>query len=425
MKKLLILLFVLSTLCVQAQHYEILHVEDDFPGQYFYCFDDDVLGFIIYGERNCDALWYVSTSNGYDFPPEWNNIDSLVIPNPHHEFDISVQYNGCEISMTEGYLIVMYPPIDPFTESIIWKRPSESIIVDAESNSLSYLWSTGEDTHSIEVSEPGVYSVTLTTDCGSATYSVEVRDNVELYRATCDLLTNKNQVTWLVTPEQAEYITAVKIYRNTNDLVATVPYADGSFIDDIGSEATQWQYHLVGVSVEGDDCPIPSYWKRTIHLDRVQGSQGNQILQWTPYEDEQASNSVTAYNIYDVVGGEPRLVIQVGSFTSVYAYNPADFSGYGAVAAVFSEDKGLEEYAFSNRTAQMLDVEENKVLKLSIYPNPSNGKFTIEGTGTMTVMNTLGQTVLTKEIDSKATIELPQGMYFVKLGNEIRKIVME
>jgi hypothetical protein len=43
----------------------------------------------------------------------------------------------------------------------------------------------------------------------------------------------------------------------------------------------------------------------------------------------------------------------------------------------------------------------------------------------MTVTNALGQTILTKEIKEKEKLVLPQGMYFVTLGSETRKIVVE
>jgi len=70
-------------------------------------------------------------------------------------------------------------------------------------------------------------------------------------------------------------------------------------------------------------------------------------------------------------------------------------------------------------------LPEMEETMIQVYPNPATDYFTIEGIGTMTVMNTLGQTVMTKEIDGKTTIELPQGMYFVKLGDATRKIVVE
>ena len=43
----------------------------------------------------------------------------------------------------------------------------------------------------------------------------------------------------------------------------------------------------------------------------------------------------------------------------------------------------------------------------------------------MTVSNSLGQTILTCEIEGKETLELPQGMYFVKLGEVTRKVLVE
>ena len=70
-------------------------------------------------------------------------------------------------------------------------------------------------------------------------------------------------------------------------------------------------------------------------------------------------------------------------------------------------------------------LDENLRCTFKIYPNPAKGCITIEGTGTMTVTNTLGQTILTKEIKDKDKLELPQGLYFVKMGSETRKIVVE
>ena len=43
----------------------------------------------------------------------------------------------------------------------------------------------------------------------------------------------------------------------------------------------------------------------------------------------------------------------------------------------------------------------------------------------MTVTNALGQTIMTKKIKGKEKLELPKGMYFVTMGNETRKVVVE
>ena len=435
MKKFIFaILFSIGVLCVNAQYYEILtieQIENNIPNVSLYCAEDDnLLGLIIYGTGCSDQVWMLKDGKGNVLVYE-ENVDSLIIYNLHEGQYLNFFYEGCNGTITiRNYEIIFNQFVpNPFSEPVVWKRPNESVILSTLYGYVG-VWSTGETSESIEVSEPGTYSITLTNVCGPVTYSVEVRDNVELYRATCDLVTNKNKITWNTTPEQSEYITSVKVYRNDNH-VGTVPYMDGTFTDNIGSEDTQWQYHIVGVSVEGDDCSIPSYWKRTIHLDCVENAQGNMILQWTPYAEESPSkNEVAAYGIYDVVNGIPYHVIDVGYFTDVYVYNPADFHGYGAVAAVFTEDglkrsEELEDLAFSNHTKQMLGIEDIVKNSIRVYPNPSHGTFTIEGAKNLTIYNILGQTITTSyDEDEIHTFTLTPGLYFVKSGEGMTKKVV-
>ena len=68
--------------------------------------------------------------------------------------------------------------------------------------------------------------------------------------------------------------------------------------------------------------------------------------------------------------------------------------------------------------ANNLAVDEYAMQTLTVYPNPTSGRFTAEGTGVISVYNTLGQMVLSKEIREKATLELPRGMYFIRLAGE-------
>ena len=78
-----------------------------------------------------------------------------------------------------------------------------------------------------------------------------------------------------------------------------------------------------------------------------------------------------------------------------------------------------------NHLKSMASLPEMEETMIQVYPNPATDRFTVEGTGILIVTNMLGQTVLTQEIDSKTTIELPQGLYFVKLGGATRKVMME
>ena len=70
-------------------------------------------------------------------------------------------------------------------------------------------------------------------------------------------------------------------------------------------------------------------------------------------------------------------------------------------------------------------IDEKVQVSFKVYPNPTNGQITIEGTGHLTVMNTLGQTVKERELDGQTTIELPKGVFLVKINGITKKVVVE
>ena len=80
-------------------------------------------------------------------------------------------------------------------------------------------------------------------------------------------------------------------------------------------------------------------------------------------------------------------------------------------------------------TTGVQEFGEEHPESLRAYPNPTHGQFTVEGTGKLTVMNVLGQQVLSVNIDGTATVSLPEGMYFLRLeqenGVKTGKIVVE
>ncbi len=103
-----------------------------------------------------------------------------------------------------------------------------------------------------------------------------------------------------------------------------------------------------------------------------------------------------------------------------------DTEGFVIIEAVgdFGDDIIIDDIVIYNSP---LSVDENdNTLKINVYPNPSTGNVTIEGTGTMTVTNILGQVVIRKEIVEKEVITLPKGVYFVKIGNsQAQRVVVE
>lgn len=420
MKKVLLLALVLTNfMFVKAQNYDTLYIADiPYHGAVFHYCSQEYDGVIIYGLPNWNCEW---TVNGDHFTS-----DSIVVLNTEYSYYITYIGGG-----NRNFNIFFHTPLEtsPFSEPVLWKRPNETITLTIEGGNFDpydyeYLWSNGSNEWIIEVTQPGIYFVTITSiyGCGSETFSVEVRDNVEITLATCDLETNHNMVTLPTTSAQAEYVGTVEIKRD-GMVVGTVNYSDGQFIDNIGSDAASRTYTITAIGTDGNPCPITSYPKETIHMSYTMGMNNTIEIGWnTPTGYDLLGYNVCEWHEND---GSLSVIDYVGASVTSYTCSQSQFDqGYIVVQGVEASKDG-ETRLFSNRSMDLVGLGENEATMFKVYPNPAKDRFIVEGSGTMTVTNTLGQTVLIQEIDEKATVELPQGMYFVKLGGATRKVVVE
>ena len=73
-------------------------------------------------------------------------------------------------------------------------------------------------------------------------------------------------------------------------------------------------------------------------------------------------------------------------------------------------------------------VGETETAVMQIYPNPATESLTIEADGMVTIADEMGRVVKTLFVDDKQTINLQglsRGFYFVKAGNEVKKIMVK
>ena len=354
----------------------------------------------------------------------------LIVTENQHQGDWHVTSDACMLHMDICVYITSLESnaFNPFDEPFIWKHPDDTITLgNPELNYLEWLWSTDETTTTIDVVQDGTYSATNVNDpCGPRTYSIEVRNNVEIELATCDLESNLNLLTWPVTATQAQYIDYVIVKRDGMQ-VGTADYSDGQFTDNIGSGSASRTYTLTAIATDGTECPIVSYPKETIHMSYTLGMNNTIEIEWnTP-----TGYDLLGYNIceWHEDDGSLTVIDYVGASVTSYTCSENQFDeGYIVVQGV-EADKDGETRLLSNRSSETVGLGENGPSTgsgtLTVYPNPAQGAFTVEGMGRLSITNVLGQTVLTREIDGKETVELPLGIYFVKLNGQTRKIVVE
>ncbi len=416
---LLLALLVGSLALTRAQDTIVLHMED-LPQDIRLCIDDHQT-VLVYAPTNCTD-WHFSIDGHY-----YNMVSPIVITYPSEQHYFHVLFYGCDL-LHEFYVDYYNTEVPtPYTKHVLKRQGLAETLYSTEIDSLGGWdcnWSTGETSPTIDVIEPGIYTCEILGMCGSVTRTFIVKDNVEATLATTDLATNLNMVTWQTTDEQAEYVSQVKVYRD-GALVGTAPYTDGSFTDNIGSEAASRTYTVLAVAPDGTDCPILSHPKETIHMTYTLGVGNTIVIGW---------NHPTGYELagYNICEWNPNakndgltVIDYVGAGVSSYTCSESQFDHGMVVVQGVERTKAAESRLLSNRSLDYVGLGEKENKIFNLYPNPTTGRVTIEGTGRLTITNTLGQTVLTRDITDTETIDLPMGIWFVKLDGATRKLVVE
>ena len=371
---------------------------------------------------------YLTTSYGCDSVITTNLI---VNPFPSNAGTITGASIVCQGENVVSYMV---PPID---------------------NATSYIWTlangmTGNsDTNSLLVNYDisfvsGLISVKGTNSCGiglpsSLLVNKHIPDTIPICYVEYDTLTQKNKIYWSSLISNST--DSINIYRelslnNWNKTGSTL-YSNHNFIDLTSIPSSQsYNYKISGIDTCDNESAMSSNHKTITLITSYNQLSNTYGFSWSGYE----GIAVSQYNIYGVeANGNATIIGTVPGNSLMYNYmnpNPIYINYFvGFDVTVCGSGKSLHTVK-SNYVSSVTGIIENKTTYFNIYPNPAKEILIIETNSNteqrLEIINLIGQTVYTSNINKKATINtsaFANGVYILKLSSDketiVRKFVKE
>ena len=182
-------------------------------------------------------------------------------------------------------------------------------------------------------------------------------------------------------------------------------------------------------------CPVNGNWTLTVQDN--QGIDDGYIFQWGLVFGLLPANCVTESLNLTINPSTSSSISQTALDSYTWPVNNQTYTTSGAYTAVIPNVAGCDSSITLNLTMSFTGINDLSASKLSIYPNPTNGDFTITGleligtVSSLTLTDMNGKVV--KVLDTKATkfsmASIKPGVYFLNIvsGNkqEVLKIVKE
>ena len=294
--------------------------------------------------------------------------------------------------------------------------------------------------------KPGVYQVNVTDSIGCNNFSNELVVNYfnppfsqeQICGITIDSASGRTIILW---PKTLGVRTKTyNIYRE-NEMVAAfqkigeVSFSSPSiFIDSTSNPVSKSYRYKLSVS---DSCDLESGLSlnhKTIHLSSNIGTGNILYLAWSAYE----GFPYTSQKIKRSNNGSPFFTIGNVSNLISYFTDSTPPSGINVYQIEVENNcinnlylPNIKSILSNKLTITSSGVSNTLNNKIKIYPNPTNNIINIEGlnkneNNTIQIFDVQGKLVITKTIKEKGTIdllELNKGVYVIKVGEAVKRII--
>ena len=311
--------------------------------------------------------------------------------------------NGC-LFETTTYLSPTGAPIvtlNQFTNAGCNNSGAIDVNVTSQNAIQSYLWSNGATTEDITNLNAGGYSLQVNDDAGCTGYFYMDLDNelpahTEICIVTVDTSTVTNLVVW--NKPASTDIDYFIIYRETAVVgqylpIDTVNYNDVSEYNDTTAypQIRSWRYKITNVNFCGVESALSPPHK-TIHLSINTGLGGAYNLAWDDYEGVAYSTfhiwrNTTANGWEDITQATNGLNTSIHTYTDTppstigldYYIEVTPDAPFSCQSTIKANDYGSTRSNRHHNVSSASDglIEKTNSQNLSVYPNPSNGEYTI------------------------------------------------
>ena len=252
---------------------------------------------------------------------------------------------------------------------------------------------------------------------------------------------DNNEIVW----KQADAVVSYNIYRESTfgsyDLIANIDYeSPNRWIDSaVNAKMRPYYYRIAGIDTCGNESEL-SASHRTMYFTISRGQNNSWLLLWTPYEGV----SYSTYNIYRAshhAHSSMELISTLSKGNNTYT----DFSApegyvYYMIEIVLDNPCVLTKSLSSIKSNIATNnpnigiAEKQRPSSLQISPNPTTGELRVENgelkTETVEVFDITGRKQYAEIRESNGGVllnisHLPSGMYLVKVGGSVGKVVKQ